>query len=255
MLRVLTWNIAFGQPEKVEKLFTVLDAAQADMITLNEADHEDVITDLAQRLGMTHVWARGSGDRHVATLSRYPILRWQIYNQKPLTQAALSTTIDYRPDGKNPLTVYNVHLRPDPFWHYEVIRYLAVNALLSVIKREKVQTSLIMGDLNTYGKGDPVDVETILRFMRPQDRETLRRQRYKFLRLSHGRLLRGGYTDCFRKLHSTEPGFTFTRHGHPVNRMDYIMADQVMASKLRLCETLAGDLDVSDHFPLLAEFA
>ena len=191
-MKVLTWNIAFGQPEKLDQLHAVLANADADVITPNEADHESPVEELAQRLGMTYVWAHGSGDRHVATLSRYPIVRWQIYNRKPLTQAALATTLDIRPDGKHPLTIFNVHFLPDPFWHYELFRFLAANALLSVVKREKATLSLIMGDLNTYGAGDPVDVETILRFMRPQDRETLRRQRYKFLRISLPRLLRGG---------------------------------------------------------------
>ncbi|MGB1251861.1 MAG: endonuclease/exonuclease/phosphatase family protein [Candidatus Promineifilaceae bacterium] len=253
-MKALTWNIAFGQPEKLDRLYAVLAAAQADVITLNEADHESTVIELAQRLGMTHVWARGSGDRHVATLSRYPILRWQIYNRKPLTQAALATTLDVRPDGVNPLTVFNVHFRPNPYWHFELFRFLAANALLSAAKREKAQTSLIMGDLNTYGQGDPVDVKTILRFMRPQDRKTLQRQRYKFLRISLPRLLRGGYADCYRDVHPNEAGYTFTRHGHPVSRMDYVLADKLMRMRLRSCELLAGDLNISDHFPLLTEF-
>ena len=255
MLRVLTWNVAFGKPENADRLYEVLNSAEADVITLNEADHEHVVADLAQRLGMHHVWARGSGNRHVGTLSRYPIIGWQIYNRKPLTQAALATTINYRPGGGEYLTIFNVHLRPDPYWQYEILRYLATNTLLSVAKSVARGSHLIMGDLNTYGVGDPVEVQTILRYMNEEGRRNLARQRNRFLRLSHGRLLRAGYADCYRKVNPTKHGYTFSRHGHLVNRMDYVMADEEQAGRLRNSYTLDGDFSVSDHLPLVAEFA
>ncbi len=251
-MKVLTWNVSFAPREKLDVITETLRQADADIVTLNEADHEDVIADLAQRLEMYHVWARGSGDRHVATLSRFPILRWHIYNKKPLTQAALSTTLDVK---GAPLTVYNVHFRPDPYWHFEPLRYLASLALLNVIEREAPKSHLIMGDLNTFGKGDPVDVHTILRYMRPQDQIKIRLQRHRFLRLSHPRLLRAGYADCFRQHCPTDPGFTFMRHRLPVSRMDYILADKEMAKRLLNCYVMHDvDPTASDHFPVIGIF-
>jgi exonuclease III len=251
-MKLLTWNVAFAPREKLDLIAETLERAAADIVTLNEADHEDVMADLAERLGMFYVWAHGSGDRHVATLSRFPITRWQIYNKKPLTQAALSTTLDV---NGSPLTVYNVHFRPDPYWYFEPLRYLAANALLRVINREAPQTHLIMGDLNTFGKGDPVDVHTILRYMRPQDRLKIKLQRHRFLRLAHPRLLRAGYVDCFRQHSPTDPGFTFMRHRLPVSRMDYILADRVMAKRLLSCHVMqAVDPAASDHVPVIALF-
>lgn len=251
-MKALTWNVAFAPAEKLDVIADTLERADADIVTLNEADHEDVVAALAERLEMHHVWARGSGDRHVATLSRYPILRWDIYNEKPLTQAALSTTIDV--DGTL-LTTYNVHLRPDPYWYFEPLRYLAATALLHVIKCEAPKAHLIMGDLNTFAVGDLVDVETILRYMRPQDQIKIKLQRRRFLRLAHSRLMRAGYVDCFRKQSPTDPGFTFMRHRTPVSRMDYILADGTTATRLQNCMVMDDiDLTASDHFPVVASF-
>ncbi len=251
-IKVLTWNVAFAPREKLDVIAETLERADADIVTLNEADHEDVIVDLARRLGLFHVWARGSGNRHVATLSRFPILRWNIYNQKPLTQAALSTTLAV---NGQPVTIYNVHFRPDPYWHFEPLRYLAATALVNVIKGESPDSHLIMGDLNTFGKGDPVDVKTILQFMRPQDQVKIKLQRGRFLRLAHARLLRAGYVDCFRQHAPSDPGFTFMRHRQPVSRMDYILADSKLVQRLQNCYVMSDvDPTASDHLPVVAIF-
>lgn len=254
MLTALTWNISFGSAENLPAFLTVLQAANADVMTLNEADDEAVVAELAAGLGMHHVWARGSGNRHVATLSRYPIIRSHCFNEKPLTQAALATTIAYDDGTGKPLTVFNIHFRPDPYWHFELIRYLAANALLNAARSFAPGGHLLMGDFNTFGVGDDVDVPTILQHMREQDRKILECQRYRFLRLSLPRLLRAGYSDCFRA-GSAENGYTFTRHGSAVSRMDYILADRPLRAKLRGCHVLQGDLAVSDHLPLIAQFA
>lgn len=256
MLRTATYNIAFGTPDLIDPLTNVMRACNADVITLNEADHRDVVAELAQRLEMQFVWARGSGDRHVATLSRYPILKWQIHTRKPLTQAALVTTLDYPVNGQ-PLTIYNIHLRPDPYWIFELFRYLAVNRLLALIGESETTPHLIMGDFNTYAVGDTVDVSTILRHMRGRDRKILQAQRYRFLRLSHRRLMRAGYTDCFRQRNPHENGYTFMRHRLPVSRMDYVLACPMMRQRLGMCavhDRHPDRLVASDHLPLVAEF-
>jgi exonuclease III len=254
-LRILTYNIAGGRAEQLDALCEILASCRPDIAALNEADDQQTIATLAERVGMFYVWARGSGDRHVATLSRFPILEWQIYNRKPLTQAALETVVDYRPGGSGPpLTLYNLHLRPDPIWHYEGMRWLAAGKLLSIIKRRPAGPCLLLGDLNTYGLGDPIEIELILRYTSPSYRRLLAWQRYRILRLALPRLLRAGFTDCYRHLHPGEAGYTFTRHLHPVSRVDYILANQLMAPTLHCCAPLKTLPAISDHFPLLAEF-
>jgi exonuclease III len=254
-LRILTYNIDGGRAEQVDALYEVLAYCRPDVAALNEADNQETIAALADRLGMVYVWARGSGDRHVATLSRFPILEWQIYNRKPLTQAALETVVDYQPaSGNRPLTLYNLHLRPDPLWHYELMRWLAAGKLLSIIGRRPAGPCLILGDLNSYGLGDPLELEVILRYTSPRYRRILAWQGYRIWRLALPRLLRAGYTDCFRQVHPGEPGYTFTRHHIPVTRVDYILANREMTPGLRYCAPVMAVPTASDHFPLLAEF-
>ncbi len=255
-ISIVTYNIEMGGIGREEKLLAVLKQLDADVIGLTEADDEDVVATLAQQLDMDYQWARGSGDRHVATLSRYPIRRWAIYNRHPLTQAALSTTLELPFSTLPELTLYNTHFRPDPFWHFEVFRFLAAWKLRQVIKREGHSPTIIFGDFNTYAKGDSVDLANLLRFTSDRDKRRHARQRYKFLRLSHAYLLRAGYTDCYRAVNPTANGWTFTRHKIPISRMDFILADAVMKTRLSAATVVTDPFTVgaSDHFPVLTQF-
>ena len=255
-LRTATYNIEMGGKGREAALLDVLRQSNADIIGLTEADDENVVRELAQALGMTYCWARGSGDRHVATLSRYSIIRSEIYNKKPLTQAALSTTIALPFRQLPQITIYNVHLRPDPFWHFEALRWLAVLQLRRVIKRENAGTHLIMGDLNTYAPKDPVNIKVLLRFTSELDRKRHARQRYKFLRIAHRQLIRAGYTDCYRRLNPIEKGYSFTRHTVPMARMDFVLADSSLRQRLTQCDvqTASPAPAASDHFPIVAAF-
>ncbi|MEK7327239.1 MAG: endonuclease/exonuclease/phosphatase family protein, partial [Chloroflexota bacterium] len=96
-LRVLAYNLYFGGADRVEAICEVLSRVNADVIALTEADDRAVVKTLAERLGLRHVWANGSGDRHIATLSRFPIGEWNIYNTPPLTQAVLETKLELPP--------------------------------------------------------------------------------------------------------------------------------------------------------------
>ena len=256
-MRILTYNLEFGGREQLDAITAVLQAANPDIIGLTEADDREVVAILAQRLNMHHIWAQGSGDRHIATLSRYPILDWQIHNRKPLTQAALVTTLDIRPFGDNLLKIYNLHLRPYPLWHFEMIRWLAVQKLLSLIRQQPTHPHLIIGDLNTYGSGQDVDLPTLLQLTGADMRRQLQRQRGRFLHLVIPTLRRAGYTDCFRQLHPNDPGFTFTLQSTLLARMDYILADERLTAVLQAC-TVATHLPqattASDHFPVIADF-
>ena len=247
MIRVVTYNIEFGQRERLEAVSTVLTQCKADIITLNEADDEAVVAELAERLGFFHVWARGSGDRHVGTLSRFPILEWKIYRKPPLTQAALYTAID-TPSGR--LGVYNLHFLPYLLLPYEMRRWQAVGKLLKIIANRASEPHLLMGDINSIGAGDrvlqrnnPIRMQRVMRW-----------QLGIIFRLAIPRLLRAGYTDGFRMFSPSDDGFTWMP-GNRTTRYDYIMACPQTAGRLQSCRVV-DDVDclaeASDHFPLLA---
>ena len=81
-------------------------------------------------------------------------------------------------------------------------------------------------------------------------------QLFIVFRLALPRLLRAGYTDCFRHLHPGEDGFTW-HTGNRTTRYDYILADERFAAALQSCrvvDDVAGVDIASDHYPVLAEF-
>ena len=271
-LRVLTYNLYFGGTDRLEAIHAVLAHCKADVVCLTEADDRAVVETLAARLNLHHVWACGSGDRHIATLSRYPIVEWKIYNTPPLTQAVLETKLALNfpsPDdasalsrrergsggearGQRFLTLYNTHLLPYLLLPFEVRRWQAVGKLLKIIHHRHPGPHLILGDLNAIAPGDRV----LQHRNPPRMKRTMLLQLRLIFRLALPRLLKAGYIDCFRHRHPREDGFTWMP-GNPTTRYDYILADPTLASALQSCRVV-DDLEAaqiaSDHFPLLATF-
>jgi exonuclease III len=248
-LRVLTYNLYLGGTDRLESICQILTHAQADVIALTEADDPDLVATLAGRLGMHHIWAEGSGDRHIATLSRFPIVAWEIYRTPPLTQAALETKLDL---GENEIVIYNLHLLPYLLLPFEARRWQAVGKLLDIIRQRRPGPHLIVGDLNTIGAGDRV----LQRPNPPQMRRVMAFQLNLIFRFALPRLLRAGYVDCFRRLHPDEDGFTWMP-GNLTTRYDYILADSVFAPALRSCYVIDDHPalpQASDHLPLMAVF-
>lgn len=249
-LRVLTYNLYLGGTDRLEAIQTVLAHVEADVIALTEADDPLVVATLAGRLGLQYIWAKGSGDRHIATLSRFPILEWQLYKTPPLTQAVLETKLAL-PSGA--LSIYNVHFLPTLLLPFELRRWQAVGKLLHLIQLHRPGPHLILGDLNAIAPGDRV-----LQQNNPPRMQRMMALQFKIIfRLAVPRLLKAGYVDCFRVLHPTEDGFTWMP-GNRTTRYDYVLADRAMASKLQVCRVV-DDIEAvctaSDHLPLLAEFA
>jgi len=248
-LRVVTYNIYLGGTGRGQPIYDVLSHTGADVIALTEADDPDLIAALAKRLNMHHIWARGSGDRHIATLSRFPVITWQLYNTPPLTQAALETTLDF---PGSPLTLYSVHLLPYLLLPFEIRRRQAVSRLLQIISAKQSGPHLIVGDFNAIAPGDRV----LQRKNPPRMRRIMTLQLGFIFRLAIPRLLNAGYTDCYRYLHPHADGFTWYP-GNPTTRYDYIFASPLLVPKLKSCYVI-DDIEAvklaSDHMPLVANF-
>lgn len=248
-VRIVTYNLELGGKGREEAILSVLSALSADLVALTEADDPQIVATLAGQLDLHHVWAEGSGDRHIATLSRYPIRYLQVYNRPPLTQAVLFTQLD-TPEG--PLAIYNVHLLPYLLLPFEIRRWQAVGRLLELIAEASPGPHLIVGDLNAIGPGDRV----LQGKNPPRMKLVMLLQLRLIFRLAIPRLLRAGYVDCYRHLNPREDGFTWWTK-NPTTRYDYIMAEPGLVSYLRDCQ-IADNIDAvslaSDHFPLFADF-
>ena len=248
-LRVATYNLYLGGRDRLDLIHEVLVGLDADVVGLTEADDPEVVAELARRLDVDHVWARGSGDHHIAALYRLPLADWRVHTRKPLTQAVLETRFT-GPGG--PLTVYTAHLLPYLLLPFEIRRWQAAGALLALIRSRPAETHLIVGDLNAVARGDQVRHRDNPARMR----RIMAMQGYAVPRLAVPRLVRAGYLDCFRHLHPDDPGFTFMPRVR-TTRYDYVLAPPDLAARLAACEVVrqpAAVLDASDHLPLMAEF-
>jgi len=248
-MRIATYNIYLGGSGRFDAILAVLSHLNADVIALTEADDAALVASLAERLDMHHIWAEGSGDRHIATLSRFPIVEWHIYNTPPLTQAVLETHLDL---GGNSLTIYNAHFLPYLLLPFEIRRWQAAGKLLKIIRANQPGPHLIVGDLNTIAPGDRV-----LQHKNPDRmRRIMALQLGIIFRFAIPRLLNAGYTDCYRHLHPNDDGFTWYP-ANPTTRYDYILADSSLAACLQWCEVV-DDINAieqaSDHLPLAADF-
>jgi exodeoxyribonuclease-3 len=248
-LRVLTYNLYFGGTGRLAEIYSVLAHIGADVVGLTEADDPAVVATLAERLGLYHIWAEGSGDRHIATMARWPILEWQIYRHPPLTQAVLETKLAL-PAGT--ISIYNTHFLPTLLLPFEIRRWQAVGKLLQIIQTRQPGPHLIMGDLNAIAPGDRV----LQRNNPARMRRLMALQFNLIFRLALPRLLKAGYVDCFRRLHPSADGFTWMP-GNLTTRYDYILADPRLAAHLQNCrviDEIQAVCAASDHLPLLAEF-
>lgn len=247
-MRLLVYNLNGGDRERIESILAVLLHARADVIALTEANDERVIQELATQLNFNYIWHRGSGDRHVATLSRYPIIESYIHRTPPLTQAALETVLQL---PNVCIRIFNVHLLPYLLLPFEIRRWQALGKLLEIIHARESMPTLIVGDLNSIAPTDRV-----LQSLNPQRMRRVMALQFNFVfHFAISRLLKAGYADCYRTLQADD-GFTWMV-GNRTTRYDYVMADKTFASRLHSC-FVVEDLDAlavaSDHLPLIAEF-
>jgi len=247
-MRLLVYNINGGDADRIESIYKVLAHAHADVIALTEANDETAIKQLAARLKSNFVWERGSGDRHVATLSRYPIIESRIHRAPPLTQAALETVLQLPSER---IRIFNVHLLPYLLLPFEIRRWQAVGKLLEIIRRREVLPTLIVGDLNAIAPKDRV----LQHLNPPRLRRVMALQINLVFHFAISRLHKAGYADCYRRLHDDD-GFTWMI-GNRTTRYDYVMADNTLVARLRSC-CVMDDVEAintaSDHLPLMAEF-
>ncbi len=266
-MRVMTYNIWDGGAERASLIADVIAQANPDVVLLNEADDERVVQSLARQLAYQPLWARGSGDKHIALLTRLPIGEWRIYNRRPFTQALLvvtlttddgrrtteagSSAIVHRPPST--IQLFCVHLLPYfMLLHYEFARWRTVRAILQLAKREAKHPHLIMGDFNAAMRGERADTSLFSVKIKRQLTLQLNRQP----RFALAPILRAGYEDCFRHVHPLDAGLTWMPWALSA-RLDYIFADAEMVRRLQTCDVFTSPPAErgSDHFPLVADFA
>lgn len=251
-MNVLTYNVHLWEGRDgrmdIERLATIIESSQADIVALNEVLHpvethfgaSKPLAELANLLRMD--WAFGQSNRVVqmagwwgpvgnAVLSRFPIVddTNHYLARLPLTQGRnlLTARIEAGPDRY--FTMFSTHLDHA----FEGTRLWQLRGVLDALQSYAAEPHVLLGDFNTHG---PTGANS--HRLAPPVVRMLRNK---------------GYLDAYMTAGEGEPG-TF-----PLGwsfRIDYIFVPQVMQPFLQTCQVLTGKLieQASDHRPLMASF-
>lgn len=250
-MRVVTYNILDNAVGRERLILQVLQAAEPDIVVLQEVGRAKAVKQWAKALDMEFYFAEGNSKRHLALLSRWPIVYQGSYHPLPLSTTLLEATLQFTPDQR--LHIYGVHLAAQPFVLFEMWRLWEIRTILWRATEHLSQPCLLAGDFNAIAPGDTPNVSAWPRSLK----RMLALQGGCMLRTAISEVMKAGFKDCFRSLHPQEDGYTLPTPV-PNSRLDYIFANEMLNSRLAECRVIR-DLSVveqaSDHYPLLAEFA
>jgi exodeoxyribonuclease III len=246
-LRLATYNIRFGGTGREHLLVDVLREINADALILTEASNSDVVTKLADKLGMQPVIAHGR-KTSLALLSRLPIEASNVFDVtgRPLLEASLGVS------PQMTIVLYGLHLPAHYLKRVELQRVQDLRTYFEFIRSRSSSPHVLLGDFNAIAPGDNLVRETLplkVRLMLWWERGRLYHE-------AIDSVLTAGYTDCFRTLHPNDTGFTLPAYD-PHVRLDYIVANAEMREYLTTCAVHQTPMSLlaSDHLPLVAEFA
>lgn len=224
-MKIVTWNIWEGGQERLPLIEAVLRRLDADLIALEEANDRAFAEQIAKALGMHHVWGEANSPYAVAWLSRAAIRRTTNHRLAVLDKTLLEIEV-------GGLRSFATHLSAGRTIADEPHRIEEMQAVLEVAG----DADVLVGDFNAVHPEDAIGT--------PPPEETLDRVSRRPIELA----LEAGFTDCFRTLHPTESGWTYTTR-NPWARLDYVFA----RTEPRACQVVDSAGPASDHFPVVAE--
>jgi endonuclease/exonuclease/phosphatase family metal-dependent hydrolase len=243
-VRILSYNIRHGGAGRERALAAVVARTSADVVILQEATDPRVVEQLARDTGMTQ-WASRTG-YSLGVISRRPLQvsewRW--------TASARHAYLDLVLEGST-LRIVGVHLRAIHSNWTERRRTQDIAALLRSLAPARDAPHVLVGDFNSLAPAEPLALRKLPLRLRP------------FVWLSGGtirwqvveQLLDAGYVDAYRRLHSTQQGWTFPSWS-PHLRLDYAFVPDALAERVRRCDVMTDGSDLvtaSDHLPLQVE--
>jgi endonuclease/exonuclease/phosphatase family metal-dependent hydrolase len=240
-VRILSYNILKGGIGREALIASVICAADADIVMLEEAHHSASLAAVAKAAGYPYFDTQRS--RSTAFMSRIPVQHH--WHSAPLIH---SPFLEVSPEGTN-IRIWGVHLTSLLSTLTEWIRAQEIRLLLQ--KVNPAVPHVMTGDFNTLAPGDVFDKTALPRHLR------------MILALSGGdiprnalkQLIDSGYTDAFRHLHPSENGWSLPAH-QPNTRLDYAFVSSHLKNRLVNCQVLTTPEEVrqaSDHLPVMVE--
>jgi len=177
MTRILSYNILVGGARRIDFIERMILMVDPDVVGLVEASNQDVVKELARRLGMDYRTNASAGKGSIALLSRLPILRSAVHTgngaiSRPLLEVGLEEASGER------LTVFVNHLIAS-FWQGrggDAPRRKEVRAILEVLRANR-EPHVLMGDFNALAPGDRLQASKLIGYLAEVDRRYKNRKR------------------------------------------------------------------------------
>jgi exodeoxyribonuclease III len=251
LIRVMTYNVLDGGFGREQHIFDTLQSVQPDIVILQEVFASEFVEKLGNFLDMEIRFGDGNRQRHVALLSRFPILSSKSHHPfPPIWRNTIQATLEYHPGKK--LHVLGVHPMANLAVLFECWRWWEAQYNIRIVEPLMSEPCLIAGDLNAIAPSDPVDIHSMPKWLK----WAIRIQGNRIFRFSVSTYLKAGFTDSFRSIHPNEKGYTLPAP-NPNARLDYILINDVLRPLIRKCyvvNNLPCVHQASDHYPVVAEF-
>jgi exodeoxyribonuclease III len=243
--RLLSYNIRYGGTGRESALAAIIDAANPDVVVLQEATDPRVVARLAEASKFA---AWGSRPGHsTGFLSRVPVAHHAWHHPRSSRHAFLEVALE----GMD-CRVFGLHLSAWFSKWSERRRAREIRALLDGIREHQEGFHVIAGDFNALAPGELLQASRMPRWIRAMvwlsgrdiERDTIQV------------MLDEGYVDAWRTLHPGDPGYTFPTWD-PHVRLDYVFTPKRYAARLLACEVMREPAAVvrtaSDHMPVAVE--
>jgi exonuclease III len=247
----MTYNILDGGEGRGAYLLEVLQAVQPDIAILQEVYQADFVQNLASALKMESYFAGGNRKRHVALMSRLPVISSQSYRRfPPIWHNVVEAEIEYQLAKR--LWLFGIHPMANLSVICELWRWWEAKLIIERLKPHMAEPCLVAGDFNAIAPNDRVVINQMPRWLKL----TILAQGNRVYRFSVRKYLSAGLADCFRSIHPNGDGFTLPPP-QPNSRLDYILVNDVLKSHLTNCWVVrepSAVLTASDHYLVIAEF-
>jgi endonuclease/exonuclease/phosphatase family metal-dependent hydrolase len=247
----MTYNIWNGGRDREQAICQVIQAANPDVVIVQEITNPMVLERIADTLGMDYYLTPKPDWWHkVGLLSRLPVLAWCTFPAGWGWRHCLEATLQL--PNQQQLTVYGIHLLPYFPFFFEGWRRLDLQLLIRQIQQTTEEAHILAGDFNATTGHHHHNLNNQPRHFGANMWSQLRR----IWGHSVKPLATAGYVDCFRTFQPHEAGFTLPAT-RPAVRLDYIFASPALATRLKSCHVVLEPEAVrvaSDHLPVIAEF-
>jgi exodeoxyribonuclease III len=241
ILKLLSYNIRFGGKGREAQLAAVIKDVAPDLVVFQEAIFPRVIQQIAAAAGM-QFWL-SKPNHSVAYCSRIKIEHHEWHYPFGSKHAFL----EIHPAGTN-ARVFGVHLRAMFSKWGERRRKHEIQSLLTSIQKHQEGFHALVGDFNSLGPGEVLDINKMPHWIRAMIWLSGREIQREVVQL----MLNRGYADGYRLLHPDEKGYTFPTWD-PHLRLDYVFTPLSFKDHLTACRVMDNKIAVfaSDHFPLV----